>query len=62
VRLLFMQIMGDYFLSLTGKWMDDQVAALTEIAFPGKPLDRDDVIAARKPRTKAERGKRKKAH
>lgn len=56
VRLLFMQIMGDYFFSTTGKWMDEQVAALTEIAFPGKELDRDDASTARKPRTKAGRG------
>jgi hypothetical protein len=58
VRKLFMQILGDFLTTRLGRPFDEPVAVLTEIAFPGKPLDRDEVIAARKPTTKARRSRR----
>lgn len=55
VRKLFMQILGEFFTARPGRLFDDEVAVLTEIAFPGRVLDRDEVTAARKPTTMAQR-------
>jgi len=46
-----MQILGEFFTARAGRLFDGEVAVLTEIAFPGRALDRDEVTAARKPTT-----------
>jgi hypothetical protein len=55
VRRLFMQIMSKWLSTRCGRWMDDEVASLTEIAFPGPQLFASDVASVRKIRTKANR-------
>lgn len=55
VRRLFMQIMSEWLSTRCGRWMDDEVASLTEIAFPGPQLFASDVASVRKIRTKANR-------
>jgi hypothetical protein len=48
VRRLFVQIVSHQLHERCGKWFDEQVAPLTEIAFPrGKELDVEDVRKAR---------------
>jgi hypothetical protein len=49
VRKLFVQIVSHDLHQRCGKWLPEQVAALTEIAFPGgKELDAEDVKKARR--------------
>jgi hypothetical protein len=55
VRNLFIQIVGEFLMSKVGQRLNDEVAVLTEIAFPGKALDREHVISARKATTSGRR-------
>jgi hypothetical protein len=41
------QIVSDYLHRNCGRWFDDEVATLTEIAFPGKQLSSGDVAKLR---------------
>jgi hypothetical protein len=59
-RKLFMRIASDFFFSHLNRPLDEVVATLTEVAFPGKQIDVEDVIAARKPTTKS--GRTRKSH
>jgi hypothetical protein len=52
VRKLFTQITSEWLSTRCGGRMDDAVATLTEIAFPGKQISADDVASIRKNRTK----------
>jgi hypothetical protein len=55
VRKLFMQIMTEFLTTKAGRPFDHEVGVLTEIAFLGRNLDKEDVTAARKPRTAGKR-------
>ena len=50
VRRLFAQIVCHHLQTHYGRWFEGPVATLTEIAFPGKEMDKDDVIKARRQR------------
>ena len=54
-RTLFMQSISDTVHKLTNLRLDDEVAALTEIAFPGKELSGDAVRSATRPSTRSGR-------
>jgi hypothetical protein len=54
-RKLFARQLGRIFYELCGQWHDQEVAVLTEVAFPGKKLDVVDIQAMRRPTTKRER-------
>jgi hypothetical protein len=52
VRELFELELGRYFQDICGQWLDWEVAALTEIAFPGKHISEDMVRQMRQPSAK----------
>ena len=47
-RKLFEMELGRYFQDICGQWLDREVAALTEIAFPGKEISEDMVRGMRR--------------
>jgi hypothetical protein len=61
VRKEFIQNIHRYLCRHARKPLHSAVAMLTEITFPGPALDRDDVINALRPTTKAGRSKKKVA-
>jgi hypothetical protein len=61
-RTLFIRDVSNLVHDLTGRWLDDEVADLTEIAFPPREITVDIVRAARRETTRAGRAPRGGAH
>jgi hypothetical protein len=59
VRKIFAQQVSDFLHKHCGVWLDEEVATLTEIAFPGRELHADDIRANRRPTKTSERSRRK---
>jgi hypothetical protein len=49
-RLFFMRQTSEELRQITGRWLDDETATLTEIAFPGAEITVEQVRAARRGR------------
>jgi hypothetical protein len=53
---VFMRWMSKELKGITGKWLDNEVAVLTEIAFNKREISTDRVVWARAPRKRRRRG------
>jgi hypothetical protein len=56
-RVAFYRLMTDFLQKLCGQKLYDVTAQLSEVAFPGRPVDQDNVIDALKPRRNPRRPK-----